>query len=53
MSHAGCTTLTKAALSAIPIHVTIAVAVSPTINKLIDKLRRAFIWTGTDTAFGG
>jgi hypothetical protein len=52
MSRAGHTTLTKGTLSAIPSHVTMAVKVAPWINKAVDKLRNAFIWTGTDTVQG-
>jgi hypothetical protein len=39
MSKAGRTTLTKVTLTAIPIHVSIAVKVSPWIYKEIDKIR--------------
>jgi hypothetical protein len=47
-------TLTKVTLTAIPIHVSIVVVeVSPWIYKEIDRLRRAFIWTDSDTANGG
>jgi hypothetical protein len=53
MSKAGRVTLTKTTLSMIPMHVSIVVAVSPWILKLIDKLQCAFIWTGTETANGG
>jgi hypothetical protein len=43
----------KGDANAIPIHVSITVEVSPWIYKEIYKLRRAFIWTGSDTASGG
>jgi hypothetical protein len=46
MSKVGRTTLTKVTLTAIPIQVSIAVELLPWIYKEIDKLRRAFIWTG-------
>jgi hypothetical protein len=36
-------TLVKVTLTAIPVHVSIAVEVSPWIYKDIDRLRRAFI----------
>jgi hypothetical protein len=53
MAHAGRTTLVKAVLSAIPIHVSIAVEIAPTIYKAIDKLRWAFIWMGSNTTSDG
>jgi hypothetical protein len=53
MSRAGRTTLTKVTLSAIPIHVSIAVEVSLWIYHEIDRLHRAFVWTGSDTVKGG
>jgi hypothetical protein len=52
MSKAGRVTLSKTTLSAILVHVSIVVAVSSWILKLIGKLQRAFIWTGTETANG-
>jgi hypothetical protein len=48
MSRASRTSLTKVMISAIPIHVLIVVEVSPWIIKMVDKLQRAFIWTGFD-----
>jgi hypothetical protein len=53
MSRADRTTLTKVTLTAIPIHVSIVVEVLPWIYQEINRLRRAFIWTGTDTTKGG
>jgi hypothetical protein len=53
ISRVGRTTLTKVTLSTIPIHTSIAVAMPRGTYKAIDKLRRAFIWTGTDTVLGG
>jgi hypothetical protein len=53
MSHVGRTTLTKVTLSNIPIHVFIAILVSPWIYRAIDKLSRVFIWFGVDTIHGG
>jgi hypothetical protein len=52
MSRAGRTTLAKVTLSTIPIHVTIAVKAAPWIIKAFDKIRRAFIWFGTDMSCG-
>ena len=48
LNAAGCTTLTKAALSAIPVHTSIAICLSPWAIGQIDKLRRGFIWTRSD-----
>jgi hypothetical protein len=53
MARAGRTTVVKAVLTAIPIHVAIAVGIAPPIYKAIDRLRRAFIWTGSASANGG
>jgi hypothetical protein len=53
MSHTGRTTLTKVTLSAIPIHTSTVVAMPRGTYKAINKLRRFFIWTGTDSALGG
>jgi hypothetical protein len=53
MSRAGRVTLTNTTLSSIPVHVSIAVTVSTWILKVIDKLRRAFKWTGSEAANGG
>jgi hypothetical protein len=50
---AGRTALTNATLSAIPVHTTIAVGLSPWAVKHIDKLPRAFIWCGDQTVGGG
>jgi hypothetical protein len=53
MSKAGRTTLTKVTQSTIPIHVAIVLKLCPGIRHEIDKIRQAFIWTGTDRANGG
>jgi hypothetical protein len=53
MSRAGWTALTKATLSAIPMHVSIVVRVHPWIVKMVDKFHRAFIWSGSDSVHGG
>jgi hypothetical protein len=50
---AGRTTLVKATLSSIPIHTSITLCLSPWAIDMIDKLRRAFVWAGTDTVTGG
>jgi len=50
---AGRTALVKATLSAIPIHTSIALCLSPWAIGMIDKLRRAFVWAGTDKVAGG
>jgi hypothetical protein len=50
---AGRTALVKATLSSIPIHTSITLCLSPWAIDMIDKLRRAFVWAGTDTVTGG
>jgi len=50
---AGRSTLVKCTLSAIPVHTSIALGLSPWAIAAIDKLRRAFIWTGSDKVAGG
>jgi hypothetical protein len=40
-------------LSAVPVHVSLAVKISPSILRAIDKLRRAFIWADSDQVHGG
>jgi hypothetical protein len=50
---AGRTSLVKSTLSAIPIHTSIVVHVSSVVYYAINKLKRAFIWVGSDTIQGG
>ncbi|WVZ88335.1 hypothetical protein U9M48_034869 [Paspalum notatum var. saurae] len=53
LNTAGRMALVKAALSAILIHTSIALCLSPWMIGAIDKLRRTFIWAGTDSVAGG
>lgn len=53
LNAAGRTALIKATMSAIPIHTSIALCLSPWAIETIDKLRRAFIWAGSDSVAGG
>jgi hypothetical protein len=53
LSKAGRVSLTKSTLSAIPIHTSIAVKVSLSIFQAVDKIRRSFIWSGSDSTNGG
>jgi hypothetical protein len=53
MTKAGRTTLPKVTLSAIPTHISIAVKVHPGALKDIDRLRRTFVWAGSDKVAGG
>lgn len=53
LNYAGRTTLTKTTLSAIPVHISIASGLSSWALRQIDKLRRAFLWAGTNTVAGG
>lgn len=50
---AGRTALVKATLSAIPVHTSIALCLSSWAIECIDKVRRAFIWSGSDSVAGG
>jgi hypothetical protein len=47
------TALVKATMSAIAVHMSIALCLSPWALDSIDKLRRAFLWCGSDTVGGG
>jgi hypothetical protein len=49
---AGRMALAKATLSAIPVHMSIALCLSPWALEQIDKRRRAFIWCGELTVSG-
>jgi hypothetical protein len=53
LNTAGRTALSKATLSAILVHTAIAVCLSPWAIATIDRLRRAFIWSGRDEVGGG
>lgn len=47
------TTLTKNTLTAMPIHVSIAVSLSSWTIKAIEKICKAFIWNATEVVSGG
>jgi hypothetical protein len=53
LSHPSRTSLVKSTLSAMPHHISIAVKLSPSTLRGIDKIRQGFIWCGTSSAFGG
>jgi hypothetical protein len=53
MLKVGRTELAKSMAIATMAHITIAVRVSPWINQAINRLRRSFIWTSSDSALGG
>ena len=53
LTNVGRVTLTRATLSTIPIHLSIACCLSPWTISHIDKRRRAFIWTSNDSCSGG
>jgi hypothetical protein len=46
---AGRTALVTATMSAIPVHMSIALCLSPWVIQSIDKLRQAFVWCGSDS----
>lgn len=50
---AGRTALAMATLSAIPVHMSIALCLSPWAIQCIDKRRRAFIWCGAEAVSVG
>jgi len=50
---AGCTALTRVTLSAIPMHMAIALCLSPWAIRSIDKFRQGFICCGSDAAIPG
>ena len=47
---AGRAVLVKSTLSAVPVHVSIGICLSKWAIREIDKLRRAFLWSGSATA---
>lgn len=53
INKAGRTTLAKTTLTAIPIHISIAVELSPWIIKALEKITKAFVWNGTEVVHGG
>jgi hypothetical protein len=48
-------TLVNCTLLAIPVHTAIAISISipPWLYHAIDKIKRSFIWTGSENAHGG
>lgn len=50
---AGRSALVTATLSAMPVHTAIALPLSPWAIERIDKLRRAFLWAGSDSVAAG
>jgi hypothetical protein len=53
MNRAGRVTMVRFVLSAVPIHLLIAVNVPKWFIKAIDKIRRGFLWKVKDQANGG
>lgn len=53
MNCAGRTTLDKCTMSAIPVHMAIALCLSSWAIECIDKLRRGFIWSGAAVVSSG
>lgn len=53
LNRSGHLTLTKSTLRAIPVHISMAIAVSPWAIKVIETLLREFLWCGTDVSSGG
>jgi len=48
LTKAGRTVLVKVKLSAIPVHIALAISLPPWVIQCIDKRRRAFLWKGSD-----
>lgn len=53
LNEAGRCTLVRSTLSAIPVHVSIVLCLSPWAIREIDRRRRAFLWSGSETVAGG
>jgi hypothetical protein len=53
LTNAGRATLTQSTLLAIPVHVSICCTLSPWTIEEIDRRRRVFLWSGTDSVAGG
>jgi hypothetical protein len=53
LTDAGHATLTQTTLSAIPVHVSICCCLSVWAIDEIDRLRRAFLWVGSNSISGG
>jgi hypothetical protein len=53
MNRAGRATLVQAVLSAMPVHLLIAINVPKWFIKAVDKIRRGFLWQGKEKANGG
>lgn len=52
LNAAGQAALVASTMSAIPVHTSIALGLSPWAINSIDKLRRSFIWSGSDSVSG-
>lgn len=50
---AGRSVLVQSVLFSIPVHESMAIGLPVWVIKAIDNKRRAFLWTGTDSAHGG
>lgn len=53
LNNAGRLTLTKSTLSAILVHISICCSLSAWTIEQLDKRRRAFLWSGSDSTNGG
>lgn len=53
LNQAGRTTLVRSTLSAIPIHLSIVLCLSPWAIGTIDRRRRAFLWAGSESVAAG
>lgn len=53
LNEAGRTTLVRSTLSAIPVHLSIVLCLSSWAVEAIDRRRRAFLWSGSDSVAAG
>jgi hypothetical protein len=53
MHHRGRLALIKSTLSAIPVYTSIGVGLQPWLIKVLEKIMKAFLWTGTEEVKAG
>jgi hypothetical protein len=53
LSRGGHLVLVKSTLSAIPVHISMAISIAPWATKAVETLIRGFLWCGTEVANGG
>jgi hypothetical protein len=53
MNRSGRLALVKSTLSAIPVHTTIVLRLSPWLHRALEKIMKAFLWCSMDAVQGG